>query len=106
VPDFKITGTFTTKRIKDERYKGYDILWAESQLNLKLVNVKNDREIFTYQLPDEKYTDTRGVGKTINEAYLNSLKLSNMTMKQQMLESLAKEIDRTILASFNNRISK
>ncbi|MCD4650364.1 MAG: hypothetical protein K8S56_01045 [Candidatus Cloacimonetes bacterium] len=103
VPDFTITGTFTSRQITDKRYDGYDIFWAESTLNLKLNDTRYNHEILSYHLPDGgSYTDTRGVGKTLQIAHENSLKLSNMNLRGEMMAKLAEEIDKAIGVSFGD----
>ncbi|MCD4827977.1 MAG: hypothetical protein K8R90_00920 [Candidatus Cloacimonetes bacterium] len=73
-----------------------DLHVATAMLDLRLVRDRDREVILTYSLPNERFFDTRGFGRNETEALGNSLKLANMSLREECLRSIIRRLDRAI----------
>ncbi len=69
---------------------------ARSMLNLRLLNGSGSRTLLTFRLPNEEYRDTRGFGKSENEARQNALELRNLLLREEALRDIVRLVETTI----------
>lgn len=65
---------------------------ARSSIKLAVFHSADERHIMEYQLPNERFPDTRGFGRTGYEARISALRLENMPGKERLAEEISNRI--------------
>ncbi len=72
-------------------------------MNLRLLEGSQNQSLMTFRLPSEEFRDTRGFGKTEDEARQNALQLRNMLLREEALHEIVRRIGQAIENQLRNR---
>ncbi len=72
---------------------------AKSTLNLRLLD--DSHTLLSWRLPNDEYRDTRGFGRTSDEARQNALQLKNLLLREEALREIVRKIEKAIDEKIN-----
>ncbi len=90
-PDYLIQAEF--RATVDSTSTVFGFKAARSVLNLRLLDASKSHTLMTWRLPNEEYRDTRGFGKTSEEARQNALQLKNLLLREEAMREIVRRIE-------------
>jgi|GEM_PF-2716194 len=100
---YRVEGTFLAESLPPGADLP-DLRCARSRLSLRLVRQDDGQAVFEYSLPNDRFPDTRGYGRTAASAAKSSVRLANMGLRDECLNTLARRLDQAISEDVRARL--